>query len=200
MARKVYTIAKREWLAKKAQDEFKNKSRAKQLYNYIYKHSTYYRVSFVLRALTLILSLYVLNFNTLFTTTSSEIITDTRIEEFQIGKKTNNPENRDIIISTKPNNEYAIGYVLSETDMYFRSDTIDVVKNIFGKKSYIVNTKTKHRNQLSKLRRFDNFLMFIALSTFLSLCVFDAFEFLYRVYIRVIFILDILTILFYFIM
>ncbi|HWY38788.1 MAG TPA: hypothetical protein VNY73_09535 [Bacteroidia bacterium] len=197
MSRKIYSIQQREKLIQRAQIEFKYRSRVRQLYNYIYKHSAYYRVSFALRIMALVLSIYILYLNKLIIFSSKEIVADARVEEFHIGKKNNNMENRDLILYTRTGNEYAVGFSLLKDDIFLKNDTIEIVKNIAGKKTYIVNVKTKHFNQVSKYRRFDNFLIFIAVSNFLSLLVFDAYDFLYRVYIRIIFILNIITIAIY---
>lgn len=197
MARRVYTLQQKERLLLRSQEEFKSKARVIQLYNYIYRHSTFFRISVATRALTFILSFYILNFNSSITSTAYEVLHAKKVEQFIIGKTEENSQHKDIILHTEEGNTYLIGFMASKPDVFLKGDTLRIISNIFGKKTFIAKPKSDHLVLISKYRRLNNYLIFVCFISFGSLLVFDGYDYLFRITVWMVLIIDISAILIY---
>ncbi len=190
MARRIFSSGKRERLIERSQLEFKEKERKRQLYNFFYRRSAFFRVTVVLRALIFLIAFYLLNFNELVISATREILKEKKIEEFYIWRKTESNDNKDMILTTLAGNIYWIGFLHSKPDVFAPGDTLNVIRNIFGKTSYITKPGSEHLVQISKYRRLDNFLIFLVFINFLSLLSADGFDRLYRITIAIVLTLD----------
>jgi hypothetical protein len=197
MARRIYTVQQKERLLQRSQEEFKAHARVVQLYNYTYRRSTFFRFSVVLRALTFILSFYILNFNSSITSTRYEVLHDKKVEQFVIGKTEENSQHKDIILHTAEDHTYLIGFMASKPDVFLKGDTLRVISNIFGKKTFIAKTNSDHLVLISKYRRLNNYLIFVCFISFGSLLVFDGYDYLFRLTVKLVLLIDISAILLY---
>jgi hypothetical protein len=197
MARRIFSIGRRERLIERSKTEFKINTRKRQLYNFFYRKSTFFKTTVILRVIAFLAAFYILNFNELIIHATQEILEDKKVEEFYIWRKTEKSEDKEIYLSTLAGNTYAIGFLESKPDVFLKNDTIDVISNIFGKATFIAKAGSERRILVSKYRRLNNFLVFIAFINLLTLLSADGFDRLYRITIFIVLLLDISAIGFY---
>lgn len=197
MGRKLYTTNQKQQIVKRASDEVHYKNRSRQLYNYIYRKSIFFRGSIALRISTIVFVFYLINFNDIVLSGWKEIISSTKIVELNVYGYTDSDANKNLEILTKTNSEYSIDYVKSKEDSFLANDTIHVLKNIFGKITYI-STAKNNIYQIVKYTRCNNFLIFtVALSMF-SFLLKDGYDMLSKVFMKIVLSIDIISILLYF--
>lgn len=200
MGRKLYTTDQKQQLVRRACDEVHYKKRSRELYNFCYRKSIFFKSSIAIRISTIIFVLYLINFNGIFLSGWKEIISSTKIVELNVNGYTDSDANKNLDILTKTNNEYSIDYVKSKGNFFLVNDTIQVFKNIFGKITYISKVRNKHLNQIVKYTRCNNFLIFTLALTMFSFLLKDGYDILSRVFMKIVLSIDVVSILIYFIL
>lgn len=190
MARKVYTLQQRERLQLRSHQEQRSKTRVRELFNYRYRRSLFFRCSVAIRVVVVAISFYILNFNTHFTNEHAEILESKKVEQFYVGKMQETSEHKDIFLSTRQGNTYMIGFLDAKPDFFIKGDTLNIIRNIFNKISYVQKKGSDHKILISKYRRLNNYLIFVCFISFLTLLVADGYDFLFRVTIWIVLVID----------
>ncbi|MDP1800108.1 MAG: hypothetical protein Q8L81_02060 [Bacteroidota bacterium] len=199
MARKERSVQLQQKLIENAGIELKDKERRRQLYNYFYKRSRFFKFSVYLRITTVVFSLYIVYFNKLvITSVTQEVVSVYDVEETHFTKRTDSRDHKSIYLTTTQNNKYTIDLLKSKPDEFSVGDHIFISKNIFGKKTYVQKVGGETLNILVELARCNNYLIFVIGFTLLSFMLKDGFDFFSKVIIYSVLFFDIVGIVFYF--
>jgi len=201
LGRKVISEARKQKQIENAKIKFAKKSRTRQLYNYLYRRSKFFKASIYIRSITLAFSIFILYFNTLIrSSTTQEILSDCKLDETNFFYKTNARDHKVWNLSTYSNNKYCVSMMNPKREVFFKDDTINVIKNVFGKKTYLVKQREEKLHILIKFSRYNNYLIFVAGMTLFSFMLMDGFDFLSKFVLRFTLFLDITGIILYFIL
>lgn len=201
MARKVISETRKQKQIENAKIKFAKTSRTRQLYNYLYRRSKFFKVSIYIRAITLAFAILILYFNTFIrTSTEQEILSDCSLDETNFFYKTNARDHQVWNLKTYSDNTYRVSMMNPKREVFFKDDTINVIRNIFLKKTYIVKQGEEKLHILIKFSRYNNFLIFVAGMTLFSFMLLDGFDFLSKFVMRFTLLLDISGVLLYFIL
>lgn len=198
MARKERSDFVKKRLIENAEHELKYKERSRHLYNYLYRRSRFFKASIYIRLITIVFGFYIVYLNSIIISTEKEIIAVYDVEETHFTKRTDSRDHKSIYLTTNANNNYAIDLLRSKPDKFKVGDTIQVLKTIFGKKTYIEKLHGETRNILVGLARCNNYLIFVIGFTLLSFLLKDGYDFFSRLIMRSVLFFDLLGIIFYF--
>ncbi|MBA2613781.1 MAG: hypothetical protein H0U95_17600 [Bacteroidetes bacterium] len=199
MARKERSTFVQQRLIENASVELKDKERRRELYNYFYRKSSFFKFSMYLRLLTIVFSVYIIYFNKLvITSISPEIVSIYDVEETHFTKRTDSRDHKSIYMTTTLGNKYIIDLLKSKPDRFAIGDTLLIARNIFGKKTYVEKLGGETSNILVGLARCNNYLIFVAGFTILSFMLKDGFDFFSKVIMYSVLFFDLVGILVYF--
>ena len=94
MGRKLHTVERKQQIARRATEEVHYKNRSRQLYNFIYRRSKFYKSSIAVRISTIIFVLYLINFNGIFLAGWKEVISNTKVVELNVNGYTDSDANK----------------------------------------------------------------------------------------------------------
>ncbi len=199
MARKERSVQLQQKLIESASVELKDKERRRQLYNYFYKRSRFFKFSIYLRIITIVFSLYIVYFNKLvITSVSQEVISVYDVEETHFTKRTDSRDHKSIYLTTTENNKYTIDLLKSKPDEFAVGDNIFISKNIFRKKTYVQKAGGETINILVELARCNNYLIFVVGFTLFSFMLKDGFDFFSKVIMYSVLFFDLVGVVLYF--
>ncbi|MGZ3884339.1 MAG: hypothetical protein ACXVP0_02080 [Bacteroidia bacterium] len=198
MSRKPRTDSQKKELLRKAQAELSAKYRMRQMFNYDYLQSNFFKTSLLIRIVSLLFISYLLFFNTLFTRASKEVIAKVEIAELNINGYTGSKANKNLVITTHNRTTYSVDFLKSKAGLFSAGDTIYILKNVLGKKSYLAASPTGKLFQLVEFTRFDNFSMFTITLTIFSFFMRDGYDLLSRVFMYITLCVDVGSVMLYF--
>jgi len=198
MARKARSEFVKQRLIENAESELKHKERARQLYNYFYRKSKFFKFSIYLRLITIIFSLYIIYFNSFIISVQREIVSLYDVEETHFAERTDSRDHKSIYLTTTGKNKYTIDLLKSKPDKFAVNDTILVSKTVFGKKTYVSKPGSEQLNILVELARCNNYLIFVVGFTLISFLLKDGYDFFSRLIMRSVLVFDIIGIVAYF--
>ncbi|MBL7919533.1 MAG: hypothetical protein JNJ40_04415 [Bacteroidia bacterium] len=199
MARRPRSVYVKQRLSENANAELKNKERTRQLYNYFYRKSCFFKASLYIRFITIFFGLYVVYFNKLILLSEQqEYVCDYDVEETHFTKRSDAKDHKSIYLTTTDSNRYVIDLLKAKEDEFEVGDTITVSRNVFWKRTYVTKLHHDNKNILVQLARCNNFLIFLIGFSLLSFMLKDGYDLFSRIIMRSVLLFDIAGFIFYF--
>ncbi len=199
MARKQRSPELQKRLIENAGAELKYKERSRQLYNYIYRRSRFFKFTLYFRLAIILFNIFIMHFNHfIITSVDTEYVSDYDVDETHFGNRTDSKDHKSIYLTTTATNTYVIDLLKSEPDKFREEDTIQISKNIFGKKTYVNKLGSSQLNILVELARCNNYLIFVTGFTLFSFMLKDGYDFFSKIFMRAVLAFDLIGIVIYF--
>lgn len=132
------------------------------------------------------------------TSVDTEYVTDYDVDETHFGNRTDSKDHKSIYLTTSANNVYVIDLLKSEPDKFAVEDTIQVSKNLFGKKTYVNKLGSTQLNILVELARCNNYLIFVTGFILFSFMLKDGYDFFSKIFMRAVLLFALIGLIVYF--
>ncbi len=200
MARKVISPELKLLRIKRASVEVNGKKRARHLYNLFYRKSKFFKISLVIRLVTIVFSVYIVYFNSSNISFETEILDNAKVEDIHFIYETGTADHKSILLTTDSKNQYRIDLLGSKPETFHIKDTINVARNLFGKKTFVSKFRSQKLNILIKFSRCNNYLIFIIGLSLFSFLLYDGYDRLSRVILVSVLVFDIIGLMVYFVL